>query len=307
MIKTIPYLNAGDTVLIVTPAKAIEAKYIHLAIALLTSWGLNVEVGKNALGIDHYFSGTDEERAVDMQWALNHPFAKAILCARGGYGSIRIVDTLDYSQFSKNPKWLIGFSDVTVFHNKWHQELNYPSIHGLSPLYLDRLADDSESVITLKKALFGNPIEIYAASSNHNKFGSAKGILVGGNLAILESLIGTNLDIDTNGKILFIEEISEYAYKFDRMLWSLKKAGKLDGLKALVVGGLTDMKSSHETFGKSIEDLIREITKEYSFPIAFNFPVGHELDNRSLVLGYDYDLSVSSTGSLLKLNGNGRA
>ena len=126
MIKTIPYLNAGDTVLVVTPAKAIEAKYIHLAIALLTSWGLNVEVGKNTLGIDHYFSGTDEERAADMQWALNHPFAKAILCARGGYGSIRIVDTLDYSQFNKNPKWLIGFSDVTVFHNKLSSRIKLP-------------------------------------------------------------------------------------------------------------------------------------------------------------------------------------
>jgi muramoyltetrapeptide carboxypeptidase len=307
MIQTIPYLNTGDTVLIVTPAKAIEEKYIHLAIALFTSWGLNVEVGKNALGQHQYFSGTDAERAEDMQWALNHPTAKAIICSRGGYGSIRIVDALDYRSFNKNPKWLIGFSDVTVFHNKFHQELNVPSIHGLAPLFLDRLADDSESVMTLKNALFGNPLEIATSSSINNIFGEVTGVLVGGNLAIIESLIGTNLDIETSGKILFIEEISEYAYKFDRMLWSLKKAGKLDGLLGLVIGGLTDMKSSDETFGMSVEDLIVEITKDYSFPVGFNFPVGHELDNRALILGYQYNLNVSSTGALLKLIGNGAA
>lgn len=307
MIHAIPYLNKGDTVLIITPAKAIDEKYIHLATDLFTSWGLNVEVGKNALGTNHYFSGTDQERAEDLQWALNHPAAKAIICSRGGYGSIRIVDEVDYSLFIKNPKWLIGFSDVTVFHNKLHGELNFPSIHAFAPLFLDDLSEDSDTVMTLKNALFGNPVEINATSSTGNKLGEAHGVLVGGNLAILESLIGTNLDIDTQGKILFIEEVSEYAYKFDRMLWSLKKAGKLDGLIGLVVGGLTDMKSSNETFGKSIEELVLDITKDYSFPIAFNFPAGHQLDNQALVFGYDYYLIVSSTGSLLKLIGNGAA
>ena len=306
MIQTIPYLNTGDTVLIVSPAKAIEEKFIHLAIELFTRWGLNVEVGENALGTHEYFSGTDEERAADMQWALNHPTAKAIICSRGGYGSIRVVDEVDYSQFRKNPKWLVGFSDITIFHNMLHQVLNLPSLHAFAILFLDRLTDDSMSVLTLKNALFGNPMEIKAPSSIENKFGEAEGVLVGGNLAIMESLLGTNLDIDTKGKILFIEEISEDAYKFDRMLWSLKKAGKIEGLIGLAVGGLTDMKGSMETFGKSIEELVLEITKDYSFPIAFNFPVGHEIDNQTLVLGYAYNLKVSSTGGALKLMGNGR-
>lgn len=305
MIQRISPLVKGDTVLIITPAKSIDATYIDMAIALLKSWGLEVEVGARALGQYHYFSGTDEERASDLQWALNHTHAKAIICARGGYGTIRIVDEVDYTYFQENPKWLVGFSDVTILHNKLHAELNLPSIHGLAPLYLDKLENDSETLMTLKAALFGEKLHILFDAFGINRLGTCSGQIVGGNLAILESLIGTNLDINTKGKILFIEDVSEYAYKIDRMLWSLKKSGKLSDLAGLVIGGFTDMKQSETVFGCSIEELILESVSEYGFPVAFNFPGGHQLDNRSIILGYTYNLSVSNSGSELNLIQNG--
>ena len=305
MIQRISSLVKGDTVLIITPAKSIEAKYIKLAIQLFESWGLQVEVGAHALGQHHYFSGTDSERIADLQWAVNHPTAKAIICARGGYGTIRIVDEVDYSNFLNNPKWMVGFSDVTVLHNKLHADLNLPTIHGLAPLYLDQLETDSETLLTLKKALFGDSLEIDFTPSTLNKKGIVTGTLVGGNLAILESLIGTSLDIDTEGKILFLEDVSEYAYKIDRMFWSLKKSGKLKGLRGLVIGGLTDIKQSEAVFGCAIEIVIQELVSEYDFPVAFNFPAGHQLDNRAIILGYTYQLSVTNQSCTLKLIQNG--
>tara|TARA_R110002050_G_scaffold244268_1_gene380903 strand:- start:60891 stop:61814 length:924 start_codon:yes stop_codon:yes gene_type:complete len=307
MIQHIASLRKGDTVLIISPAKSIEASFVDKGIALLESWGLQVEVGPFALGKHRYFSGTDSERASDLQWALDHPTAKAIICARGGYGTIRIVDSVDYAIFKKNPKWLVGFSDITVLHNKMQGVLNYPSIHGLALVYLDELTDDSDTLVTLRKALFGQNLAIPFSANNLNRFGEVTARVVGGNLAILESLIGTTLDITTDGKILFIEEVSEYAYKIDRMLWALKKAGKLDNLAGLVIGGLTDMKQSQEVFGCEVAELIKAMVSEYAYPVAFGFPAGHQLNNQAIVLGYTYQLAVSKSGSNLKLVEHGRS
>lgn len=304
--QNIPYLKSGDTILIITPAKSIDSVYMDKAIELFSGWGLKVEIGKHALGSYHYFSGTDKERAFDLQWALNHPTAKAIICARGGYGTIRLMDLVDFSVFQQNPKWLVGFSDITILHNRLHR-LQIPSIHGTVPLQFDQLAPHSETLITLQKALFGEPFEINFSSHSSNKNGETIAPVVGGNLAILESLMGTDLDIDTDGKILFIEEVSEYAYKLDRMMWALKKAGKLGNLAGLLVGGLTDIKECQKTFGSTAEELILSFVENEKYPVAFNFPAGHQLDNRSIILGKPYQLLVADSHSVLKPVANGKS
>ncbi|UTW64865.1 LD-carboxypeptidase [bacterium SCSIO 12643] len=298
--KNISPLEKGDLVLIITPAKAIEKKDVDAAVTLFENWGLKVEVGKNALGKHHYFSATDQKRAEDLQWALDHPKAKAIVCARGGYGTIRIVHQVDYAKFSELPKWMIGFSDITVLHNKMNCDLTLPSIHAVAPLYFDRLDEGGETLMTLKNAMFGESYRITFNSGARSVNGRTEGELIGGNLAILESLIGTNLDIETKGKILFLEDVSEYAYKLDRMLWSLKYSGKLDNLKGLIIGGFTDIKSADETFGCTVEDLILEVVGDKNYPIAFDFPAGHQLDNRALILGKTHVLQVEGEFSFLE-------
>jgi len=304
--QNIPYLKKGDTILIITPAKSIDSTYIDKAVDLFSGWGLKVEIGKHALGSHHYFSGTEKERAEDLQWALNHPTAKAIICARGGYGAIRIMDLVDFYTFRQDPKWLVGFSDITILHNKLHQ-LQIPSLHGTVPLQFDQLAPDSETLKTLKKALFGESFDIEFLTSSSNRDGEVTTQIVGGNLAILESLTGTDLDINTDGKILFIEEVSEYAYKLDRMMWALGKSGKLKNLAGLIVGGLTDIKECQETFGLTPEELIANFAKDYAYPIAFNFPAGHQLDNRAIVLGKSCTFTVTENGCSLKQIQNGLA
>lgn len=305
--KSIKPLQQGDTILLISPAKAIPLNLVEMAVKEFESWGLTVEVGPNTSGQHHYFSGTDLNRANDLQWALDHPTAKAIISARGGYGSIRIVDEVNFDTFILKPKWFVGFSDITVFHNKLHGTYNLPSIHAVAPLYFDKLSATDEAMVTLKKALFDDVMSTTIESHKCNRVGKCSGLLVGGNLAIVASLIGTSIDIDTSGKILFLEEVSEYAYRFDRMLWSLKKSGKLENLQGLVLGGLTDMKACQETFGCSIEELIQDVTREYDFPVMFNYPAGHQLDNRALIFGKEYILEVSEKEATLKLQDHGQA
>lgn len=305
--KAITPLKKGDTVLIITPAKAIPADVLKIAIAEYESWGLKVEVGANALGAHHYFSGKDVERANDLQWALDHPTGRAIISARGGYGSVRVVDEVDYSRFLECPKWFVGFSDITVFHNKFHGTFNLQSMHAVAPVYFDRLKSSDETITSLRKALFGEPISTTVDYYKCNRIGNATGVLVGGNLAIMASLIGTSLDIDTAGKILFLEDVSEFAYRFDRMMWSLKKSGKLENLAGLVIGSLTDMKLCDETFGCTVEELVRDVVLEYDFPVMFNYPAGHQLDNRAFILGAEYTMSVDAEKSVLNQITDGRA
>jgi muramoyltetrapeptide carboxypeptidase len=257
-----------------------------------------VEVGPSAAGQYFYFAGTDEERLHDFQWAINHPTAKAIICARGGYGSVRIVDKLDYSALQQYPKWLTGFSDITVFHNKWHQ-LELYSVHGTVPLFFAVQGEESLPITTFKNALFGKELKMEWEFHEENQFGEVTAPIVGGNLAILDSLQGTALDIDVKGKILFLEDVGEYGYKLDRMMWALKLSGKLAQIAGLVLGGFTDMKDCESVLNLSLNKILAQFVPFINGPVAFNYPAGHITNNCAIVLGASYNLVVNNTSSIL--------
>lgn len=294
-------LKSGDTVLVVSPAKKIEKKYIDSAVAVLQQWGLNVLVGASAGGQYFYFAGTDTERLADFQWAVNHSTAKAIICARGGYGSVRLVERIDYAALQKYPKWLVGFSDVTVFHNKWAL-LGLPSIHGTVPLFFAQLGVDSFAMKTLKSALFGERLKWSWPSADENKHGVATAQVVGGNLAIIDSLQGTCLDIDVTDKILFIEDVGEYGYKLDRMLWGLRLSGKLSKLSGMLIGGMTDMKDCEQVMGMNVRQIIAQFKEDVNGPVAFEYPAGHIADNGAIVFGATYTLQVDADQALFFKN-----
>jgi muramoyltetrapeptide carboxypeptidase len=291
-----PFLTPGDTIYITAPAKAIEETSVLAAKKTLETWGLNVRIAPHCLGRSHYFSGSDEERLADFQDGLDDPSIKAILCARGGYGSVRMVEALNWNAFKKNPKWIIGFSDVTVFHQQIHQ-LGIESIHGIMPLGFIEGSDAAKE--TLKKSLFGESFTLEAAHVLGNIRGEARGNLVGGNMAIVTSLLGTPLSYSFKNNILVLEDIGEHVYKIDRMLYSLKLAGAFQEIKGLVLGGFTDMEDTDVPFGKTIKDLILEQVQGLGVPVAFDLPFGHISDNQALVLGRTAILKVSETKTTL--------
>ena len=293
-----PSLTKGDTVAIVAPAKFIEENYITNARKLLEGWGLKCVTGKHTLGKYHIFSGTDQERAEDLQWALDHPDVKAIICARGGYGTIRIIDQLHFEGFIRAPKWIAGFSDITVLHNHLHTHYNTASLHATVPLNFPENHEENQSLQTLKNALFGNLPQYQVSAHEANRNGEVSAPVVGGNLSILHNLVGTNSDIQTQGKILLLEEVSEYAYHFDRMLWALKKADKLNGLAGLIVGGLTEIKQGPNPFGQQPEAIILDLVSEYNYPVCFNFPSGHQQENWCIPLGIPARLKVDNQVTL---------
>ena len=278
-------LKKGDTVCIIAPAGNVKPAYVNKGIALLESWGLHAKLGKNLYKQDATFAGTDSERLADLQEALDDPNTKAIWCARGGYGAVRIIDAVDWSGFKKHPKWLIGFSDITVLHNALHN-LGYESMHALMPISLstDRPIRRAKPIASLYDALFGSPLNYEITSSPFNKKGRAKGQVVGGNLAIVYSLLQSNLTLDCTDKILFLEEVGEYHYAVDRMLISLRRAGYFEHCKGLVIGGMS-MKKDDPDFGKTVEGIVLDACKAYDFPIIFDFPAGHIVDNRVVLLG----------------------
>ena len=293
------YLKAGDTVAIVAPSGILKnrTREVQQAVDLLKSWGLNVEVGKHVFSKDNHFAGTDEERCEDFQNALDDPKISAIWCARGGYGTVRILDKLDYSKFSEHPKWIIGYSDITALHNQIHNQ-GYQSIHAIMCVSLtEDLSEIKESVESLKETLFGSQRSYQLKGSSYNKIGKASGQLVGGNLTMLHTMLGSETSIDTSGKILFIEEIGEYKYHIDRMLQSLKRAGYFTNCKGVIVGDMTKLRKNTTLWGSSIEQLILDALSEYDFPIAFNMPAGHEDDNRALVFGRTITLDVEKEKS----------
>nr|WP_132705104.1 LD-carboxypeptidase [Winogradskyella wandonensis] len=297
-----PYLKAGDTVAIVAPSGILKNREgeIQQAVSLLKSWGLNVVIGKHVFSKDNHFAGTDEQRCEDFQNALDDPKISAIWCARGGYGTVRILDKLDFTKFTKNPKWLIGYSDITALHNQFHNQ-GFQSLHALMCVSLTKdLSEIQETVDTFKSAIFGNPENYVLEGSKYNREGTTEGILVGGNLTMLHTMLGSDTSIDTSGKILFIEEIGEYKYHIDRMLQSLKRAGYFKNLKGLIVGDMSKLRKNTTLWGTSIEQLILDALSEYDFPIAFNMPAGHEQDNRALVLGKQVELKVEKSKSTLK-------
>ena len=271
-------LKSGDLIGIVAPAGKIKRESLDVAIEILKSWGLQVKTGEHLFSNAHgYFSGADEERLEDFQTMLNDPKVSAIMCARGGYGTTRIIDQLNFKEFLKNPKWIIGFSDVTALHLKLHQ-LGLESIHSVMPIQFPK-PEHNESVESLRRTLFGEPIQLNANSSMFNRIGTASGQVIGGNLTLLADSLGTATDINTSGKILVIEEVDEYRYRLDRMLTHLKRANKLSGLAGLVIGHMTDIHDTEIGFGQTVEEIVLDKVKEHTYPVAFNFPTGHEAPN----------------------------
>ncbi len=292
-----PYLQKGSTVGIVATARKISLEEIQPAIQLLSDQGFTVETGKRMFGEENQFSGSDEERAADLQQMLDDPKVDAILCARGGYGTVRIIDKLDFTEFEKHPKWLCGYSDVTVLHAHINQNLGVCSMHSTMPINMQEMSSEHVAFRSLIKALTGESLHYDFDAHQLNRSGVMEGEVVGGNLSILYSLLGSSSDIDTKGKILFIEDLDEYLYHIDRMMMNLKRNGKLTNLKGLLVGGMSDMNDNTIPFGKTAVEIIREAVEEYDYPVAFHFPAGHVADNRALVLGKKATIRIAESGS----------
>ncbi len=287
----IPFLQPGDLIALVAPAKSIDKELVLNAARFFESKGYQVEIGTHCTGEHHYFSGTDEERTADFQKAIDNPNVKAIICARGGYGSIRILDRVNWAAFLRDPKWVVGFSDITVFHQHI-QRLEMQSIHGTMPLNFGE--NTTESLNSLIAALEGREISVEIPSSPSNKLGITEGILMGGNLSIIHGLIGTDAQPDYTDSILFIEDLCEQIYHIDRIFYSLAKSGILDKIKGLIVGGMTEMKDTLVPFGQSVEEVILSHFTYRKTPIVFDFPAGHIEDNRALILGAKVALNVTS-------------
>ncbi len=288
------YLNKGDTVAIIATARKVSKEEIQPAVAFFESYGLSVVLGKNLFESSNQYAGTDTQRTEDLQWALNDKTIKAIIIARGGYGSVRTIEQIDFTEFKKHPKWMVGYSDVTVLHNAIHK-IGVATLHATMPLNFTKNEEATKSMVD---ALFGKLIQVETEENYSNISGTAKGQLVGGNLSLIYSLSGTPFDIDTRDKILFIEDLDEYLYHIDRMMMQLKLSGKLKGLKGLIVGGMTDMKDNAIPFGKFPEDIILDAVKEYNYPVCFDFPAGHIDRNLAMYFGREVELTVSDNATL---------
>ncbi len=294
--KTPKTLKPGDTVAIVATARKVDENQLEVAVTLLKKWGLKVVLGKTIGASYNQFAGSDALRATDFQTMLDNPKVKAIWCAKGGYGTVRIIDKLNFSSFIENPKWIIGYSDVTVLHSHIHN-LGIETLHAQMPVGMEQKS--IESGLSLKKILFGESYQMTIASDSKNRPGEVEGVIVGGNLSILYSLCGSDSAIHTEGKILFIEDLDEYLYHIDRMLQNLKRNGLFNRLKGLVVGSMTQMHDNEIPFGKTPEDIILDHCNEYDFPIAFGVPAGHLKDNRALILGRKIRLTVTNKKTIL--------
>lgn len=290
-----PHLKKGDKIAIIASARKIALEELGAAISVFKSWGLDVVLGDNLFKQNNQFSGTDAERAADLQTALDDKSIKAVISARGGYGTMRIIDKIDFSGFIEQPKWVIGYSDITVLHSHIHT-LGIQTLHATMPINFSK---NEEAVETLMKTLFAKEFAYEFEASVFNKKGVAEAEVVGGNLSLLYALSGSISDVDTKGKILFMEDLDEYLYHIDRMLLNLQRAGKLRHLAGLLVGGMTDMKDNAIPFGKTAEEIIIDAVKEYDFPVCFNFPAGHVDRNLALVLGKRMKLVVDESGSSL--------
>lgn len=300
-----PYLGAGDRIGISCPAGYISREEVQPSVDLMQSWGFEVVIGRTVGARDFTYGGTDEERRADFQQMLDDPSLAAIMCARGGYGAVRIIDLLDFSEFRKNPKWIIGFSDITVFHCHLNSKFRIASLHSkmcnsfpsdwtkAEPIQI-------ETILSIRQALTGQALRYFAPASKENRSGKAEGILVGGNLSLIETLAGSDSNLDTKGKILFVEDTGEYLYSLDRMFWNLKRTGKLEHLAGLVIGGFK-LKPDEpgEEFGKTIVEIVMEKVSEYKYPVCFDFPVGHQRNNFALRCGTLHQLEVSEAGTTL--------
>jgi muramoyltetrapeptide carboxypeptidase len=300
------YLQPGDVIGITCPAGFITDKEIQSAVGQMQNWGFHIKVGDTVNKKDFTFGGTDEERAKDFQQMLDDNSVNAIMCARGGYGSIRIIDKLDFTKFAKHPKWIIGFSDITVIHSHLSRNFNIASIHSKMCISFPDDWSKAEpaqidSILSIKQALVGEKMKYDVTPNANNKTGIAEGQLIGGNLKTLESLAGSKSDIRTERNILFVEDTGEYLYSIDRMFWNLKRTGKLSNLTGLVIGSFKAKPDDPgEEFGKSLYDIALEKMKEYDYPVCFDFPVGHQKENYALKCGVRHRLEVRDEEVVLK-------
>ena len=293
MVEIPPYLDRGDTIGLVCPAGYMTTERVQRCLEILQEWGFNVKVGKTVGGNStNYFSGTDEERLHDFQEMLDDDEVKAVLCARGGYGIGRIIEEIRFKKFAKHPKWIIGFSDVTVLHAHIFSNYKIATLHApMAGAFND---GENEYILSLRSALTGSLAKYQVKPHEFNRIGMTSGELIGGNLALLAHICGTSSDVKTKNRILFIEDVGEYLYNVDRMLYQLKRNGKFDKLQAVIVGGFTENKDTDRPFGKTILEIISDVFKEFDYPICFGFPVSHGIENYALKIGVEYSLSISS-------------
>ncbi|TDO28651.1 S66 peptidase family protein [Sediminibacterium goheungense] len=294
MTKIPPSLRKGDTIGIVCPSGFMPADKAATCIRVLSEWGYKVRIGKTLGNQFHYFSGTDKERKADLQQMLDDTDIKAILCGRGGYGMSRIIDELDFTRFKKSPKWIIGFSDITLLQAHLHTKYKIASLHSPMAAAFNDGAFANEYIQTLRKALKGNKLSYKCAPHSFNQLGTATGELVGGNLSLIAHMVGTPSAFNTKNKILFLEDVGEYIYNIDRMLIQLERSGMFSQLAGLIIGGFTDMKDTVIPFGTNITELIRQHVSKYRFPVCFDFPVSHERENYPLKVGVQHELIVSA-------------
>lgn len=288
------YLKKGDKIGIAATARKISSHELSHAIELFNSWDFEVEIAPNIYKEDNQYAGTDNERIAGLQLMLDNPDIKAIVCARGGYGTVRIIDKIDFSSFVKKPKWIAGYSDITVLHSHINNIFNIETIHSLMPLNI-KSGYDVNSAETLRRALTGELTGHSLDSHEYNRNGEVSGILTGGNLSVIYSLNGSISDINTDGKILFLEDLDEYLYHIDRMIVNMKRANKFNKLKGLIIGGMSDMNDNNVPFGKTAYQIIYDEVKEYDFPVCFGFPAGHDEVNYSLIMGRKIIMKVNSS------------
>lgn len=302
------FLAKGDKIAIVATARKVSPEEIQPSVDLFRSWGLEVLYDDSLFAADNQFAGSDELRAASLQQYLDNPEIKAIVCARGGYGTVRIIDRLDFTAFAKNPKWIVGYSDVTVLHSHINKNLGISTLHATMPLNIpaDATAKSYPAVESLKAALFGNlrgysGLQLEITPSAHIRNGSCKAEVVGGNLSILYSLCGSPSDIDTDGKILFIEDLDEYLYHIDRMMQNLKRTGKLQKINGLIVGTMSDMHDNTIPYGKNAQEIVLEAVADYDYPVLFSENFGHVgTENLALPLGVEVEMVVGEGNASLK-------
>ena len=291
------FLKKGDKIGIISTARKISYLELKPALKIIESWGLHIVFGNFLFETNNQFAGTVNQRVMDIQQMIDNNEIKAILCARGGYGTIQIIDHINFDNFKNNPKWIIGFSDVTVLHSQM-QKLSIESLHSSMPINFS--TSTLESINSIKDILFGKRNIIKCISSKKNRIGLAESCIVGGNLSIIYSLLGSKTDLDTSNKILFLEDIDEYLYHLERMIISLKRAKKFESIKGLIIGGMTEMNDNDISFGKGVENIITDCLKEYNFPICFDFPSGHVKNNKPIILGRNSLLDIGQNYVNLK-------
>jgi len=295
------FIKPGDKIRIVSPAGKIDEKYVLPAVEWLKKQGYRVELGRHVFDRHFQFAGTDKQRRKDLQDAMDDPDCNVILCSRGGYGTVRIIDRLNFSSFMEHPKWLVGFSDITILH-ACINNFQIPTVHGAMPRYFfNENGEVNENLVSLMRILTGEKAKYTVETTSFNRNGKVNAELVGGNLSIITSLQGTLYDLDTEGKILFLEDIDEFLYHTDRMIHQLKLSGKLDNLAGLILGDFTDMKDNESPFGMNVHEIIADAVKGFSYPVCFGFPAGHDKLNLALMLGQKWELNVSDENTTLNM------